>query len=66
MKIFYKVYAHTDKDSTVNQFDAACREADYVPRREELAQAKYVGMEVEILVEFDTETKTFTCDRNRR
>jgi hypothetical protein len=60
MKIFYKVFAHTDKDSTADRFEAACREADYVPYEDELEKAKYIGMEVEILVEFDTETREFT------
>ena len=60
MKITYKVFAHTSKEDTVDQFESACMKADHVPYDEDVMKAKFIGSEVEILVEFDTETRTFT------
>lgn len=62
MKIIYKVYAHSSKESAMDAFEAACKEADYAPYLQEMEMAKYVGMEIELLVVFDTETKEFKTE----
>ena len=59
MKITYKLFAHTSPESSVDNFEKACADADYMPYEQEKAMAKYVGSEIELTVTFDTELKSF-------
>lgn len=59
MKVTYNVYAHSSSESAWDAFELACKSIDYVPSGDELSQAKYIGMEIKLQVEFDTESKQF-------